>query len=117
TAAVQEFRLAISLDPFHRPALRALLGRGLLLGGQPEEALAELRHAAARLPTYGPCLTFLIVAAAEAGHMDEARAALRQLRTLGPSTRPQDIIGTWFFRDPQVVDRFSAALHAVGWPD
>lgn len=116
TAAVREFRLAISLDPFHRPALRALLGRGLLLAGQLEEALAELRHAAARLPTYGPCLQYLIVAAVEAGQMDEARAALRQLRTLGPYAKPQDLIGTWFMRDRQVVDRFSAALHAVDWP-
>jgi TolB-like protein/Flp pilus assembly protein TadD len=114
--AVREFRLAISLDPFERPALRALLGRALLLSGSREEALAELRYAAARLPTYGPGLQMLVIAAAEAGQMDEAGSALRRLMSLGPYKTTQGIRDTWFFRDPQVVERFSAAIDSVGLP-
>ncbi len=115
-AAVPEFRLAISLDPFHRPALRALLGRALLLSGHPEEAFAELRHAAARLPNYGPGLQMLVVAAAETGRMEEARVALRQLLSLAPYETTRRIKDTWFFRDPLVVERFSAAIDSVGSP-
>jgi predicted Zn-dependent protease len=114
--AAQEFRLAISLDPFHRPALRALLGRALLLCGRLEEALAELRYAAARLPNYGPGLQMLVVAAAEIGNVEEAGMALRQLLTVGPYESTQGIRSTWFFRDPQIVERFSAAIESVGLP-
>ncbi len=112
--AVPELRLAISLDPFHRPTLRALLGRALLLSGHAEEALAELRHAAARLPNYGPGLQTLIVAAAETGRMEEAGLALRQLLSLGPYKTTRGISDTWFFRDPLVVERFRAAIDSVG---
>src|ERR1700688_2705716 len=58
--AASETRMAPSLDPFHPPTWRAVLGRALLLSGRPEEALAELQFCAARLPDYGPGLQMLV---------------------------------------------------------
>ncbi len=48
--------------------------------------------------------------------MEEAGTALRQLLTLGPYESTQGIRSTRFFRDPQIVERFSAALESVGLP-
>lgn len=66
------------------------------------------------LPNYGPGLQMLIVAAAEAGRMEEAGMALRQLLSLGPYKTARGISDTWFFRDPLVVERFRAAIDSVG---
>lgn len=114
--AVREIRLAVSLDPFHPPGLRAELGRALLLAGRPEEALPELRWCAARLPDYGPCRQALVVAAALAGRMEEARAAVREVLRLTPDRTTRNIAEMWFFRDPAVVERFRAGFRAAGFP-
>ena len=112
--AEREIRLALSLEPFHQPGMRALLGRALLLDGRPEEALPELRWCAARLPYYGPCYQTMVVAAAEAGRMEEARAAVRTLQLLRPGLTVRAISQTWFFRDPAVAARFRAGFRAAG---
>lgn len=114
--AVRELRLALSLDPFYPPALRSTLGRALLLAGRPHEALVELRWCAERLPDYGIGLQTLVVAAVETGHMDEARRAVRELLRLSPTLTTRNISDRWFFRDPDIVERFRVAFRAVGLP-
>jgi tetratricopeptide (TPR) repeat protein len=112
--AVREIRLAIALDPFCPPSFQAALGRALLLAGQPEAALPELRWCAARMPDYGPCHHTMVVAAAETGRMEEARAALREALRLRPDLRPRNHEGLWFFRREENVERFRAAFRAAG---
>ncbi len=76
--AIEAFQQALSLDPHCPPMTRSLLGRALVLAGKPEEALPELRWAAAHLPDYVPSFHSLVVAAVETGRMEAARAALRE---------------------------------------
>jgi DNA-binding winged helix-turn-helix (wHTH) protein/tetratricopeptide (TPR) repeat protein len=113
--AAEAVQRALSLDPHCPPTTRALLGRALLLAGQPEAALPELRWCAARLPDYAPCFHSLVVAAIETGRTEEAQAALREVVRLQPHWAPRNNTGTWFFRSARDAERFQAAFLAAGW--
>ncbi|MGH7190136.1 MAG: tetratricopeptide repeat protein [Acetobacteraceae bacterium] len=115
--AVTELRLALSINPFRQLTMRANLGQALLLAGRPEEALVELRWSAARAADYGPCHRALVIAAAETGRMEEARAALREVVRLTPDRTLRNIAEMWFYRDPAVIERFRAAFRAAGLPE
>jgi TolB-like protein/Tfp pilus assembly protein PilF len=115
--AEREFRLALSLDPFHPPAWRASLGRALLVAGRLQEALTELRFFVARLPGYVPGLHSLAAAAAEAGEIEEARAAVRSLLGAHPDLTVRRAGDCLFFRDPALTERFRAGLRAGGMPE
>jgi hypothetical protein len=69
-------RLALSLNRFRPPSWRALLGRALFAAGRLEEALAELRFCAAKMPGYAPGFHALAAAAAETARVEEARATV-----------------------------------------
>lgn len=115
--AVRQSRIALDLDPFHPPSAQAQLGRALLLAGRVEEALAELRRCGPRLRDYGPYYTNLVVAAVETGRLEEARAAVAEVRRLRPGWTLRDMAGRWLFRDPAVAERFRAAYRAAGLPE
>jgi TolB-like protein/Tfp pilus assembly protein PilF len=112
-AAVEEFRMSLALNPFHRPTMRAALGRALLLAGRPDEAMAELRWCASRAPDYGPCHATMVVACAEAGHLEEARAARREIERVRPGWQPRNFDGPWFFHREADAERFLRAFRAV----
>jgi adenylate cyclase len=112
--AVRQMRLALSLDPFHLPTGRALLGRALLLSGRPAEAFTELQFCALRAPDYQPAQQMLVVAAVETGRMAEARAALGEVRRLIPELTAERLTENWFFRDGVVAERLLAGFHAAG---
>ena len=114
--AEPEFRLAMALDPFHPPSWRAALGRALLAAGRPLQALAELRFCVGRLPGYNPCLQTLAAAAAEAGHRDEASAAVAALLRAHPGLTVESAVGSLFFRDSAISERFRAGFRAGGMP-
>lgn len=113
--AVEVVQRALSLDPFCPPTTRAVLGRALLLAGQTEAALAELRGCAARLPDYAPSFHSLVVAAGETGQVEEAQAALRAVFRLRPGWVPRNHTGLWFFRRESDLARFLRAFRAAGW--
>jgi DNA-binding winged helix-turn-helix (wHTH) protein/tetratricopeptide (TPR) repeat protein len=113
--AAEGVRRALSLDPHCPPTTRSLLGRALLMSGEPELALPELRWCAARLPDYAPCYHSMIVAAFETGRMDEAQHALREAIRLQPNWIPQNQTGLWFFRFERDAERFKIAFRAAGW--
>ena len=112
--AVEIMGQALALDPLGPPTAYALLGRALLLCGQPEAALRELRRCAARMPDYGPCYHSLVVAAVEAGQMEEAETALREVMRLRPDWVPRNHARHWFFRHFADLARFQAAFEAAG---
>jgi DNA-binding winged helix-turn-helix (wHTH) protein/tetratricopeptide (TPR) repeat protein len=110
-------RRALALDPHCPPTTRSLLGRALLLTGDPEAALPELRWCAARLPDYVPCFQSIIVAAIETGRSDEAARACKEAARLQPHWLPKNQTGTWFFRYDRDAERFLSAFRAAGWVD
>jgi DNA-binding winged helix-turn-helix (wHTH) protein/tetratricopeptide (TPR) repeat protein len=115
--AIEAFQQALSLDPHCPPMTRSLLGRALVLAGKPEEALPELRWAAAHLPDYVPSFHSLVVAAVETGRMEAARAALREAVRLLPHWEPRNYTGPWYFRRASDVERFETAFRAAGLAD
>lgn len=115
--AEPEFRLAMALDPFHPPSWRAAMGRAFLAAGRPVEALAELRFCVGRFPGYTPCLQTLAAAAAETGHPDEARAAVAAILRGHPGLTVESAVGSLFFHDSAMNDRFRAGFRAGGMPE
>lgn len=85
------------------------LGRALLVAGRHEEALAELRRIAARLPDYGRCHHSLVAAAVETGRMEEERAAVRQTLHVCPRWTLPTMEALWPFRREADAARFRAA--------
>jgi adenylate cyclase len=116
-AGVTQLQLAVSLNPFHPPFWRATLGRALLLSGRADEALAELRVAERLAPDYRPCHSSLVVAFVEAGKIDEARAAMRQVLRLRPGWVLRDYDGVFGFRRDQDTARFLSAFRVAGMPE
>jgi tetratricopeptide (TPR) repeat protein len=111
--AVRLLREAIALDPHAPPRPHAILGRALLLAGEPEEALKALRRCAARLSDYAPCFRTMVVAAYEAGAIEEARMALREVARMQPNWIPGEQPIFWFLRHSGDIERFQTAFHAV----
>ena len=103
----------LALDPHCPPRTRYVLGRALLLAGRPEEALRALRLCAAQLPDYAPCHRTAVVAAIEAGLIEEAEAALGQVRRLRPQWVPGDQPIFWFLRRPADIERFRNAFQVA----
>jgi DNA-binding winged helix-turn-helix (wHTH) protein/tetratricopeptide (TPR) repeat protein len=106
--AVEALRETLALDPRCPPRIRAVLGRALLLADRPEEALVELRQCAAQMPDFAPCHGSIVVAAIETGLIEEARAALAQMRRLHPDFGRQPY--PWFLRRPEHLARFEQAF-------
>jgi DNA-binding winged helix-turn-helix (wHTH) protein/tetratricopeptide (TPR) repeat protein len=103
-------RETIAQIPHGSPIAHAVLGRAVLLCGRPDEAVGSLRRSAAQLPDYALCFRTLVVAAIEAGMIDDARAALREVSRL----RPEWIQGTepifWFLRKKHDLERCETAF-------
>ena len=111
--AEEALRHAAARDRHCPPLVHAVLGRALLLSGRPEEAMAELRLCTSRLPDYALCFRTTVVAAVEAGQIDEARAALREVGRL----RPGWVAGTepisWFLRRREDTERWQRAFQVA----
>jgi TolB-like protein len=112
--AVREVRATLALNPFSPLTTRAVLGRALLLAGHPEQALVELRRCVPQLQDYAPCHASMVVACVETGLMEEARAALRQVRRILPGWEPANFDGPWFFHRDVDAQRFFAAFSVAG---
>jgi DNA-binding winged helix-turn-helix (wHTH) protein/tetratricopeptide (TPR) repeat protein len=110
---VAALRETLALDPRCPPRTRAVLGRALLLANHVEEALRELRGCAAYLPDYAPCARTMVVAAIEAGMIEEARSALRTVRELRPQWLPGDRPIFWFLRRAEDIERFHDAFQVA----
>jgi Tetratricopeptide repeat len=114
---VRQYGVALSHDPFHPVSARTRHARALLLAGRGEEALREARWAAARLPDHAPSHQVLAVAAVEAGRLEEARAAVREVLRIGPDWTVRGIDYLSCFRRPADGERIRSALRAAGLPE
>lgn len=115
--AVRQFRIVLALNPYHPPARRAVYGKALLLAGEPEAALAELRWAAARVPDYRVLHQALAVAAVETGRIEEARAAVRELLRINPAPNLRTVREAWFHHRKEDEERMLRELRAAGLPE
>jgi DNA-binding winged helix-turn-helix (wHTH) protein len=111
--AVELIERTLELDPYSHPTIYAVLGRSLLMAGEPGAALPALRICASRLPDYAPCYHSLLVAAHATGHGGEARLALTEIRRLQPDWDPHTGKGQWFFLGARDAAHFQAAFDAV----
>ncbi len=111
--AVRVLQEGVTIDPHAAPRTHAILGRALLLAGRPEDALEQLRRCAARLPDYAPCFRTMVVAAYEAGLIDDARMALREVARLQPNWLMTDKPIFWFLRNQRDIERFENAFQAT----
>lgn len=111
--AEEAVRYAITRNPHGSPFVRVVLGRALLLSGRAEEAVGELRRCAAQLPDYALCFRTLVVAAFEAGLVDDAREAFRQLHRLRPDWAEGTKPIYWFVRREADRERYQRAFEMV----
>ncbi len=108
--AVEALQETLAQDPHCPPRARAVLGRSLLLADRPEDALRELRLCATQMPDFAPCQGSIVVAAIETGRLEEAGAALAQMRRLHPEWVPGEKPFPWFLRRPEDLARFDQAF-------
>lgn len=108
--AAEALRETLAFDPHCPPRTRAVLGRSLLLADQPDDALRELRLCATQMPDFAPCQGSIVVAAIETGLIEEARAALAQMRRLHPEWAAGGKPFPWFLRRPEHLARFEKAF-------
>ena len=113
-AGLREIKSALALDPFHLPWVRGALGNAPLLAGRQEEALAQLQWCVRRLPDYLPVRENMVVAAVEAGRLDEARLAVREVLRIGPHRTLRTMASKWSYFAPANRERFYAAFCAAG---
>jgi tetratricopeptide (TPR) repeat protein len=116
-AGVAELRIALALDPFHPPFWWGTIGRALVLAGQPEQALVELRRCMARAPDYRPGYSSLVVACVETGRLDQAQDAVREILRLRAGFVISDYDGVFGFRNDSDTARFLHAFRAAGMPE
>lgn len=84
-------RTAMRLDPSGGYLYYLLLGRAYLFNGNVEQALVNLREAAARNPADVETRLFLAAASVEAGNLPAAHWEVEEIRTL----RPGFSFATW----------------------
>ena len=108
--AIEIVRGVMQLDQACPPTFHGVLGRALLLAGDLEKALKELRLCAAHLPDYAPGQQCLVVAATEAGRPEEAQAALQEVFRLNPAWTMERPDESWLLRRPADQQRFLAAF-------
>lgn len=113
-AALQSLRAALRFVPDGRAYMYELLGRAYFFLGDHEQALINLREAAARNAAVIDTQVFLAATLAAAGQADEARWVALQIRALDPGFT----IATWTEGYPTTVaahrERLLALLVPLG---
>ena len=108
--AEEALRSIITRDAHCSPYVRMFRGRALLQGSRLNEALRELRRGLAQLPDYALGYRTMVVASIEAGLVEEACEAFRQVARL----RPEWADGTepifWFLRKQDDRERCQRAF-------
>jgi adenylate cyclase len=94
-------RQVYQLNPRYTGSGHAFIGRGLLLLGRREDAIAELKTCALRAPAFRVCHEVAAVAYAELGRLDEARAEAAEAHRLDPEFTLASAPEVLPFKNPQ----------------
>jgi tetratricopeptide (TPR) repeat protein len=111
--AEEVLRHAIARDPHCFPIVHVVLGRALLLNGRCDEAMSELRRCLAQLPDYALGHRTLVVASVEAGLVEDACAAFKQVARLRPEWAQGSKPICWFLRRREDRERYQRAFDMV----
>ena len=107
---MKALRCIVDQDPHCSPFVRVVLGRALLQGGRPDEAMGELRRGAARLPDYALCFRTMVVAAVEAGLVRDTCEAFQQVVRIQPEWAEGTTPIFWFLRKQADRERYDRAF-------
>lgn len=103
-------------DPFHY-MLQAARASALYQTGRFADAEVQARASALANPTFDASQQFLVASLVELGRIDEARAALGQLRKAAPQQDLTFLRLTLPYRPIGRADRFLTALARAGMPE
>jgi adenylate cyclase len=103
------------LDP-HIFYTHTILGIGLYVAGEHDEAARWGRRAREENPRYTANLRFLAANLAAAGHMDEAREAGQALLAIEPGFQVGRFVEGYAIRDPERRERLARHLRLTGLP-
>jgi hypothetical protein len=88
-----------------------------LLAGRYQEASSWADEPYRLEPDYLPAAGVAAAARALAGHLDEAREAMKHLRRLDPALRISNLTDRHPIRRPEHLARFVEGLRKVGLPE
>jgi len=107
----------VRLDPFHPPACLTTLGNAYCQAGRYQEALENLRAAARRLPNFRPTYVWLAAAAAQLGHVREAREAAAVVLQRDPAFTISRWLVLHQFVEQGDIDRVAEGLRKAHFPE
>jgi adenylate cyclase len=107
----------IRLDPFHAPACLTFLGNAYYQAGRYQEALENLRAAARRLPHFRPTYVWLAAAAAQLGHVKEAREAAAVVLQRDSAFTISRWLALHQFVEQEDIDRVAEGLRKAHFPE
>ena len=115
--AVDHFRAAMQLNPFHPNWYRNGLLRSLIILDEFEEGLALTDEILRLEPGFFQAWLQRAYIYHLKGQPDEAARAIREVARLAPSLRLKDIPGLYLINDEAATKRFVDSLRAAGLPE
>jgi adenylate cyclase len=115
--AEEQFRAAMSLNPFYPQWYRGSLARALLFCDEFDEAEAHLDEAIKIEPTYFPGLIFRAYVYGQTGRDAEAAKDIATVRRIAPELTCRQMPGFLLIRDEAAVDRFIEGMREAGMPE
>ena len=94
-----------------------LLARALDVAGKPEESLEVMDGILAQQPDFFQGVLQRTGILARGGQIEEAKAAMTDLRRINPNFRLAHVKGFFMTRDQEYVAAFTEALRKAGLPE
>jgi adenylate cyclase len=115
--ALEVLEASIRLDPLQPSPAFARMGHAYYMLKRYEEAVYWMREAASRLPKLQDVHLGLASAYAQAGHLEEARAAAAEVLRLNPSFTIESWKRLAVYKDPKDVEHYLDGLRKAGLPE
>ena len=117
--AIERFEHAMRLSPLDTEMFRMQAGVAMahLIAGRFDAACASAEKAFRDVPTFVLAAAAIAASCAQAGRMDEARRAMRDLRRLDPALRLTTLDPWLHFQRPEDGAIFADGLRKAGLPE